>query len=135
MSESLQDLRATDAALDRLGWRDLDAGDDLTLACLAMLVTAIDEEPIPCTPLAPLRLQMSRTRKSGLAVSATLALLLSSAGVATAVSHDPLAPLDYMGKQVWKLGPTGSGQLPGWDIEGSMPISTVAEGRGGRPCR
>jgi hypothetical protein len=132
MSESLQDLLATETSLDRLGSRDLDDGDDLTLAFLAMLVTAIDETPIPADPLAPLRLQMSRTRKGGLAISATVALMLSSAGVATAVSHDPLAPLNYMSKymskHVWKLGPTGSGQLPGWDIEGSMPISTVPSG-------
>jgi hypothetical protein len=126
MSESLTDLLATDAQLDAIAARAADGPRDLVLAELALFAAALDDVPLPpvILPAAP-PAAMSTVRKGGWALSVTVALMVTSSGVAAAVSEDPLAPLHYVTTQVWKIGPHNGAKLPGWELDGAMPISTV----------
>lgn len=124
MSESLTDLLATDAELDMIAARQ-GGSHDHVLAELALLAAAVDETPLPPVIRTGCRPAMSSTRKGGWALSITVALMVTSSGVAAAVSENPLAPLHYMTTQMWKMSPHDGGKVPGWDINGSMPISTV----------
>ncbi len=125
MSDSLTELLATDAELDMIAARQNDGPRDLVLAELAMLAAALDDVPLPPVVLPVSRPAMSSVRKGGWALSVTVALMVTSSGVAAAVSEDPLAPLHYVTTHVWKMGPHNRGQMPGWALDGSMPISTV----------
>lgn len=129
MSTSIADLLRTDAELDRLGSRDAGGADDLVLDGLAALICAIDDRPLPAMVFPPKPAPATSGRKACWALSVTAALMITSSGVAAAVSDDPLAPLHYVTNHVLKVGPPTGGHLPGWDVDGSMPISTVPGAR------
>jgi hypothetical protein len=76
---------------------------------------------------------MSHAHRGGFALAATVVLVLSSSGVAAAMSGDPLAPLHYVAKRVLDLGPHGSSQMPGWDLDGSGEVSSLRATGIGRP--
>ena len=124
MSDSLTDLLVTDAQLDMVAARELDDVHDLVLAGLALLAAAVDQTPLPPVIKKPSRPAMTNSRKGGWAFSVIVALMITSSGIAAAVSNDPLAPLHYVINHVWEIGPHNNGQLPGWELDGSMPIST-----------
>lgn len=125
MSESLTELRATDAMLDLIAQRRLDDPADLVLAELGLLATAVDLVPLPA--VAPCWSSPTRTsaRKGGWALSVTVALMVTSSGVAAAVSENPLAPLHYVSNKLSDFGPRTGGSVPGWDLHGSAPITAV----------
>jgi hypothetical protein len=126
MSDSLTDLLVTDAQLDMVAAREHDGVHDLVLAGLALLAAAVDHAPLPPVIKKPSRPAMTNSRKGGWALSVIVALMITSSGIAAAVSNDPLAPLHYVINHVWEIGPHNNGQLPGWELDGSMPISTSA---------
>lgn len=128
MSESIADLLRTEAELDLLGSRGVDRAEDDVLAGLASLVSAIDDRPLP-TMVLELESASTPARKMCWALAVTAALMITSSGVAAAVSDDPLAPLHYMTNHVLTVGPHAEGHLPGWDIDGSTPISTMPGAR------
>lgn len=129
MSDSLVDLLATDAELDRIAARHDDGSRDLALVELAMLAAAVDDLPLPPVIPGVKRPPMTSVRKGGWALSVTVALMVTSSGIAAAVSNNPLGPLHYVTTQMWNLGPHDSGKLPGWEVDGAMPISTVPGSR------
>jgi hypothetical protein len=124
MSDSLADLLATDAALDRIACREGDCSDHI-LSELSLFAAALDDVALP--PVVPgcARAPMASVRKGGWALTVTVALMVTSSGVAAAVSDDPLGPLQYVTKQVMRIGPHSGGKLPGWQLDGAMPITTV----------
>ena len=125
MSDSLRDVLLTDAELDQIALREMESHEDFVLAGLASLALAVDETPLPAVEPIALATPMSGARKGGFALAATVALVLSSSGVAAAVTDDPMAPLHFVARHVWSIAPHGRGQLPGWDSDGSEPISVV----------
>lgn len=142
MSDSLTDLLVTDAALDVLAHREAPSGADLVLdpvlAELASWAAAVDELPVSPYPLPVMQPPMSNVRKGGWALTVTVALMVTSTGVAAAVSDDPMGPLSYVSHQFWKIGPHNSDKMPVWQLDGAMPISTVrgdVRGAGGGAAR
>ncbi len=124
MSDSLGDLLATDAAIDLIATREPSSPDDRVLAALSALAWAVDDEPLPALATTRSPVPMTRSRKGAFALAASVALMLSTSGVAAAVCDDPLAPLRYVAAQVFDLGPHDDSPLPGWDLEGSKPLSS-----------
>lgn len=129
MSGSLTDLLATDAQLDRIGAREAHTANDHVLDTLAMLAGAVDEPGLPPLAATTTRQPPARmTHKGSWALSLTVALMITSSGVAAAVSDDPLAPLHYVTNHIWDVGRLDDGQLPGWELGGSLPLSTLPDG-------
>jgi hypothetical protein len=125
MSESLTDLLVTDAELDSIACRQVDDSRDSALTELARLAGAVDAPPLRPVVTPHLRPGLRGARKGSWALAVTVALMATSSGVAAAVSESPLAPLHYVTRQVWKVGPHPGDAMPGWHLDGSMPISTV----------
>jgi hypothetical protein len=133
MSSALNDLLTTDANLDRIARRDSESFDDDLLSDLAAFALAVDEPMLPVLELIEepallvARQPVSRAHKGGFALAATVGLVLSTSGVAAAVSGDALAPLHYVANRMLDFGPErGGSHVPGWDLDGSRPVGTIA---------
>jgi hypothetical protein len=124
MSDSLADLLLTDAMLDLVAARVDDASFDVVLADLAALAAAVDGPADPSPVPASVR-PTATAHKGGWAVSIAVGLMVASTGVAAAVSANPLAPLHYVFGTVLRMQPHDHGRLPGWELNGSMPITRV----------
>lgn len=130
MSLSAADVRRTDAELDAIAVGSFGDSGDPVLLGLAALAASLDQDLPETTDLvalsrAAMDTPMTQARRGGLALTATVALVLSTSGMAAAMSGDPLAPLHYIAHRVSQLVPHGPAQMPGWDLEGSRPIISV----------
>ncbi len=131
MSPTLDDLLATDAALDLIASREFSAGDDEVLTGLAALALAIDRPDVPALDLRsrpeilPASKGSSHVHRGGVALVATVAVVLSSSGVAAAMSGDALAPFHFVAKRILELGPSSGARNPGWDLDGMERVTTL----------
>jgi hypothetical protein len=131
MSSTLDDVLATDALLDLIAMRGFDGSDDVAVAGLAALAVAVDEPDLPAlekvAPAGPVcpRRGASPVHRGGVALVATVAVVLSSSGMAAAMSGDALAPLHYVAKHLMDLRPDGGGRTPGWDLDGMGPVTSL----------
>jgi hypothetical protein len=139
MSLSPNDIVMTDAELDAIAFRDLMAADDAVLTALAALARCADEGTLidagALAKRAPADASSTTARRGGLALTATVALMLSSTGMAAAIGGDPLAPLHYLAHEVARIAPQGAAQDPGWDLGGSAPVVRVQVAMDGRQSK
>jgi hypothetical protein len=117
MHKDIVDVLATDLAVTSLAERTPVDSDDRALQALASWTADIDADPMPDvdtpTPMAIRR----RPRGALRSVAAmTLALTLSSTGIAAAVQGNPFAPINFVVHKFGYLGP--SQHPPSVDLSG-----------------
>ena len=132
MTDDVRALRDTDSVVDRLAARRAaDSALDVTdpvLLVLAALVDEVDRTPLPAYDPAfgpasrPARRGRQRRRRSLGAVVA-VGFMVSSTGLAAAVTGDPLLPFTFVVRQMSDLAPAPPAVEPDW-IFGHHVISS-----------
>ncbi|MGH3501354.1 MAG: hypothetical protein ACRDQA_10770, partial [Nocardioidaceae bacterium] len=129
MTESFEAVRTTDAAISALAERRPVQDADPVLAGLAALSTSIDARPMPMLPARDLAAALAPPRHQSrkLAAGLTVSFLLTSSGLAAAVTGDPFAPIHYVADQVMQVGQ----QHMGGFLLGSDDRSATEQGQPG----
>jgi hypothetical protein len=105
MTETVHPVDASDAFISALSERRGIDGADPVLRSLESWVRRIDSQPMaPWTrPLPPVSKTTSSAVLARRVAALTLVLTVSSSGLATAVSGDPLSPLHFVKRQFTHL--------------------------------
>ena len=129
MTDDVRALRDADAALDRLAARrpggpSLEATDCVLLA-LAALADEVDRTPLPAydAVTGPSGRRRRRGRRRSLGAVVAVGFMVSSTGLAAAVTGDPLLPFTFVVRQVSDLRPDAPSVEPDW-ISGHHVISS-----------
>jgi hypothetical protein len=116
MTEAVHPVAASDAVISALAERRPIDGSDPLLRALEAWVDRIDAVPLaPWTGPVPMCVKTaSRAEMARRAVALTVALTLSSSGIATAVSGDPLTPLHVVIRGFHHLRQPDKPRAPRW---------------------
>ncbi len=145
MTETVHPVAASDALISALSERRrIDVGDPV-LRALEAWVRRIDSQPMaPWTrPLPPVAKATSSAELARRVAALTLALTVSSSGLATAVSGDPLSPLHFVKRQFTHLrhdqahlAPGSPGDRVGFDPRrAAVPETSRSLQRPGEPAQ
>ena len=145
MTESVHPLAASDEQISALSERRPIDGADPVLASLQAWVQQIDACPVaPWTrPLPAVTKAASSAELARRVAVLTLALTLSSSGLATAVNGDPLSPLHFVKRQFTHLrhdqahlAPGSPGDRVGFDPRrAAVPETSRSLQRPGEPAQ
>ena len=144
MTETVHPVAASDALISALADRRRIDGADPVLRALEAWVQRIDSQPMaPWTrPLPPVAKAASLAELARRVAALTLVLTVSSSGLATAVSGDPLSPLHFVKRQFTHLrhdqarrAPGSPGDTAGFDPRGAaVPETSRSLQRPDRPA-
>lgn len=105
MTEFVQEMLETQAALDDLAARVSPSASDDILDALGAWAAEIDREPLPEFPdLMSVWTSQPSGRAWRVGVALAAALAMSSSGVAAAVTGDPLRPFGFVLKTIYQVG-------------------------------
>jgi hypothetical protein len=116
VTEPVHPVATSDEMISALSERRGIASADPVLRSLEAWVQGIDSQPLaPWTRSLP---PVAKTASSGellrRVAALTLTLTVSSSGLATAVTGDPLSPLHFVKRQITSLHPGGVRGEPHW---------------------
>jgi hypothetical protein len=131
MTDAVHPVTVSDSVISALAERRPIHADDPLLRALEAWVERIDAVPLaPWTGPVPVCVKTSsRAEMARRVVALTVALTLSSSGIATAVSGDPLTPLHVVIRGFHHLRQPETPRAPRWPDE----LGRTASGRGVAP--
>jgi hypothetical protein len=114
MAEPVHPVAASDRIVSALSERRQVDDADPVLRALQAWVQRIDARPVaPWSRPVPVCVKTASGGELARRVAAlTLALTLSSTGLAAAVTGDPLSPLHFVKREIHKFGPPGGRHAP-----------------------